>query len=434
MEDNKQITTNPFQHKYIDKGFWFILIALIVCSIISIFSASSTLINKAMASGANAYQPILSHIMFLVIGAGLAYAIQFLPSWFIRFCGYLGLLFSFVCLILMYVPGLQVSANDAVRWIKLGPVQFQPSEAAKLTLIIVAADLLGRIKNEKDRKKYFWIVLALTAVICAPILAGNLSSVVLIFGVILLLLFIARIPCKWLLGVVGVVLLVLVCGYFIVKFGFLERDKELPKPIRRASVWVGRIDDFVGNKQVGNDNNTIKITDDNYQSVMAETAVARGGRSVFGVLPGNSVMRNKLPLAYMDFIFAIIVEETGLFGAIGLISLYLCILGRACIATSKYADYSALLMVMGLAIMLTSQAFISMAVAVGLGPVTGQPLPLISKGGTSILTTCLYFGIMMSVCREQNMRRDIEQQSVKESQDMVPDIDTDDTFYPTDNQ
>ncbi len=434
MEDNKQTTTNPFQHKYVDVGFWFILIALIVCSIISIFSASSTLINKAMANGANAYQPILSHIAFLVIGAFLAYAIQFLPSWFIRFCGYLGLLFSFVCLILMYVPALQVSANDAVRWIKLGPVQFQPSEAAKLTLIIVAADLLGRIKTEKDRKKYFWIVLALTAVVCAPILAGNLSSVVLIFGVIMLLLFIARIPCKWLLGVIGVLLLCLVCGYFIVKFGFLERDKELPKPIRRASVWVGRVDDFIGAKQDSNDNNTIKITDDNYQSVMAETAVARGGRSLFGVLPGNSVMRNKLPLAYMDFIFAIIVEETGLFGAIGLISLYLCILGRACIATSKYADYSALLMVMGLAIMLTSQAFISMAVAVGLGPVTGQPLPLISKGGTSILTTCLYFGIMMSVCREQNMRRDIEQQSVKESQDMVPDIDTEDTLDLTDKE
>ncbi len=434
MQENKQISSNPFQHKYIDKGFWFILIALIVCSIISIFSASSTLINKAMANGANAYQPILSHITFLLVGAVLAYGIQFLPSWFIRFCGYLGLVFSFVCLILMYVPALQVSANDAVRWIKLGPVQFQPSEVAKLTLVIVAADLLGRIKTENDRKKYFWIVLALTALICAPIVIGNLSSAVLIGLVICLLLFIARIPCKWLLGVGGVLLLLLVCGYFIVKFAFLQRDIDLPKPLRRASVWVGRIDDFVENKQTGNDNNTIRITDDNYQSIMAETAVARGGQSLFGVLPGNSVMRNKLPLAYMDFIFAIIVEETGIFGAIGLISLYLCILGRACIATSKYADYSALLMVMGLAIMLTTQAFISMAVAVGLGPVTGQPLPLISKGGTGILTTCLYFGIMMSVCREQNMRRDIEQQSVIESRNLVPDIEVEDALHTPENE
>ena len=155
---------------------------------------------------------------------------------------------------------------------------------------------------------------------------------------------------------------------------------------------------------------------------MAKVAIARGGKSPIGVLPGNSQERDYLPLAYADYIFAIIVEETGIIGALGLIFLYLAILFRACWASSRYEDYAAIFMVMGLALMLTGQALVSMMVAVGLGPVTGQPLPLISRGGTSVIITSLYFGIMMAVSREQAERKGLETETVNQSWGDVPDI------------
>ena len=166
----------------------------------------------------------------------------------------------------------------------------------------------------------------------------------------------------------------------------------------------------------------MRINDDNFQRSHAKIAVARGGITPFGVLPGNSEQKNILPQAFADYIFAIIVEEWGIIGAGILIFIYLAILFRACFTSSRYSDYSAMLMVMGLALMLTCQALISMMVSVGIGPVTGQPLPMISRGGTSALITSIYFGIIMSVSREQTARRDIMQASVQESTDEVPDI------------
>ena len=165
-----------------------------------------------------------------------------------------------------------------------------------------------------------------------------------------------------------------------------------------------------------------RITDDNFQRSHAKIAIARGGTSPLGVLPGNSQQRNILPQAFADYIFAIIVEEWGIIGAAALIFLYLSILFRACLTSSRYNDYSAMLMVMGLALMLTCQALVSMMVSVGIGPVTGQPLPMISRGGTSALITSVYFGIIMSVSREQTLRKAKQQAVVDESREEVPEI------------
>ena len=163
-----------------------------------------------------------------------------------------------------------------------------------------------------------------------------------------------------------------------------------------------------------------RLTDDNIQEVYASVAIARGGASPMGVLPGNSKERDYLPLAFADYIFAIIVEESGFLGAFFLIFLYLAILFRACYVSSRYSDMPAMLMTVGLALMITCQALISMLVAVGLGPVTGQPLPLISRGGTSVLITSIYFGIMMAVSREQLELRDRVNETIEESQEDVP--------------
>ena len=138
------------------------------------------------------------------------------------------------------------------------------------------------------------------------------------------------------------------------------------------------------------------------------------------MFPGNSKERDYLPLAFADYIFAIIVEESGIIGAAGLIFLYLAVLFRACNVSSRYSDMPAMLMTMGLALMITCQALISMLVAVGLGPVTGQPLPLISRGGTSVLITSIYFGIMMRVSRQQLALRERVQETISESQEEVP--------------
>ena len=209
-------------------------------------------------------------------------------------------------------------------------------------------------------------------------------------------------------------------GQAMVEFAFVQPKRDLPKPFDRAITQVGRIDDMI--KEHQQPASEFKLTDDNYQRSIAKVAVMRGGITPFGVGPGRSRERDFLPLAYADYIYAIIVEETGIIGGALLIVLYLMILIRACFSSSKYDDYQAMLMTMGLALMITCQALISMAVAVGLGPVTGQPLPMVSKGGTSVLITSLYFGVMMAVAREQNELKAGVTRSVLESQNDIPEL------------
>ena len=201
---------------------------------------------------------------------------------------------------------------------------------------------------------------------------------------------------------------------------YIETHREVTGVMKRATTWVGRIDDMIAEWKTSDAE--FKLTDDNYQRTISKVAIARGGVSPVGVLPGNSQERDFLPQAFADYIFAIIVEESGIVGAIFLMLLYLAILFRSCLSSSKYADYAAMLMVMGLALMITCQALVSMMVAVGIGPVTGQPLPMISRGGTSVLITSLYFGIIMCVAREQNELHDRQQMVTNESEEDVPEI------------
>ena len=307
------------------------------------------------------------------------------------------------------IPGnpLVVTINGAARWVRIAGITFQPSELAKLSLIIVVADQLARIKTEDDKRKYFFRTLILSVVVMLPVMASNLSTAVLIGLIIFCLWVLARIPWKYTLSVVGIAVVVLCLGYAIVEFGFVRPNRPMHGPFKRATTWVSRIDRHL---DIGDQTSEVRdqkyvLTDENIQEVYASVAIARGGASPLGVLPGNSKERDYLPLAFADYIFAIIVEESGVLGAGFVIFLYLAILFRACNISSRYSDMPAMLMTMGLALMITCQALISMLVAVGLGPVTGQPLPLISRGGTSVLITSVYFGILMGVSREQKELR-----------------------------
>lgn len=407
------------KHRNVDKTYWILFIILVAISIIALFTSSSTIINKAIARGENPLSPIGWQIFFLFLGVVLAYLIQFVPSKHYRIIGYatfiIGLLF-----LLLNAAHIGITANGATRWIKVGPITIQSSELAKLGLIIVSADLLTRITDEQSKKTYFYIVLGLTLATCFLIMIGNLSTAILLGFVLIIIMFLGKINISWLAALCTAVLVFLVCGYLFVKKVYIDQDREITGIMGRASTWVSRIDNKL--KEIGTDDSEIKLTDDNYQATLARVAVARGGKSPLGVLPGNSLERNYLPLANADYIFAIIVEETGFLGALALCFLYLSILFRACLTSSKYTDYSAQLMVMGLGLMLTIQALFSMMVAVGLFPVTGQPLPLITKGGTSAIITSLYFGIMMGVSREQKEINTQVIETIQESQEDIPDI------------
>lgn len=398
----------------IDKTFWGLFGALIVVAIIALFSASSTLVYQR----GSVLGPIGSQIFFIVLGVVAAYIIQFIPTYWIRFGGYILLGISTLLVYSTMIPGnpLVVTINGASRWVHIAGITFQPSELAKLSLIIVVADQLARIHSEADKSKYFWRTLIISAVVMLPIMASNLSTAVLIGLIVFCLWVLARIPWKYTLSVVGIAVVVLLLGYAIVEFGFVRPGRQMHGPFKRATTWVARIDRHF------DDNSADKytLTDENIQEVYAAVAIARGGASPLGVLPGNSKERDYLPLAFADYIFAIIVEESGVFGAAFIIFLYLAILFRACNVSSRYSDMPAMLMTMGLALMITCQALISMLVAVGLGPVTGQPLPLISRGGTSVLITSIYFGIMMGVSREQIALRDRVNDTKEESLEDAP--------------
>ena len=399
--------------KYIDKTYWTVFILLVAFAVLELFSASSTL---AFKSG-SLLGPVWHQVRFILVGAAIGFVVQLLPSKIVRFGGYALLGLALICLYLMIIPGnpFVSNINDAERWFKIFGFSFQPSELAKLGLIIVVADRLSQAHSEEELVKLFYQTLALSAIVIFPILIGNLSTALLLSGVVFLMWFLARVPLKYLGGILAIAIILLVSGYFIVEFGFVRAHRPLGGPFKRAITWVGRIDKFLADDDVPD-------ADDDYQRTHATMAIARGGASPLGVLPGNSVERNFLPLAYADYIFAIIVEETGIIGALVLIVLYVVVLVRACNTSSKYADYGAMLMVMGLALMLTSQAFVSMAVAVGVGPVTGQPLPMVSRGGTSVLVTSLYFAILMCVSREQNEMQAQIEQSRSDSYEDVPEI------------
>ncbi|MGN0226462.1 MAG: FtsW/RodA/SpoVE family cell cycle protein [Paludibacteraceae bacterium] len=400
-------------YKNIDRTFWGLFILLIVVAIIALFSASSTLVYmKHSALG-----PIGQQMFFIVLGIAAAFVIQFIPSYWIRFVGYILLAISTLLVYSTMIPHnpFVVSINGAARWVRIAGITFQPSELAKLSLIIVVADQLARIRTEEDKWKYFLRTLIITGVVALPIMASNLSTAILICGIVFCLWVLARIPWKYTLSVVGIAVVVLMLGYLLVEFAFVRPGHEMHGPFKRATTWVSRIDRHFADDDGGS---KYQLTDDNIQEVYASVAIARGGTTPLGVFPGNSKERDYLPLAFADYIFAIIVEESGVIGASFLIFLYLAILFRACNVSSRYSDMPAMLMVMGLALMITCQALISMLVAVGLGPVTGQPLPLISRGGTSVLITSVYFGIMMGVSREQlELRERVEEMKVESAED-----------------
>ena len=272
--------------QHIDRTYWGLFIALIIVAIIALFSASSTLVY----SHHSALGPIGQQMVFIVLGVIAAFGIQFIPTNWVRLGGYVLLGISTLLVFSTMIPGnpLTVTVNGAARWVRIAGITFQPSELAKLSLIIVIADQLARIRTEEDKKKYFFRTLIIAAVVMLPIMASNLSTAVLIGLIIFCLWILARIPWKYTLSVVGIALLVLGLGYTIVEFGFVRPGRQMHGPFKRATTWVSRIDRHLAHS----DESKYVLTDENIQEVYSAVAVARGGSSPFGVLPGNSKERD----------------------------------------------------------------------------------------------------------------------------------------------
>jgi len=368
-----------------DKVVWIVFAFLSLISLVEVYSASSTLAY----SGSSTFGPILRHGMFLLLGAGLMLVLHNLKLKWITFMG-LGLtLVAFLLLVLTPVIGVRV--NNAARWISIFGIQFQPSEFAKLAMVIVTAFILSKTqRSEAMLDKAFWIILALTGVFAALIVPENGSTAVMLCLVVFFMMVVGRIRTKKLLFLGGSVLLVVFLAVFLLKV--VDEVPGMP----RWDTWQNRL----FGEEISVTDPDFRITDNNYQTSHAKIAVANG--TIVGSMPGNSTQRDFLPQAYSDFIYAIIIEEMGWIGLLLVPFLYIVLLLRALHIAKNCTKIYPMLLIMGAALMVCTQAFINMSVAVGALPVTGQPMPLVSRGGTSTLITALYFGIMLSVSRFGN--------------------------------
>ncbi len=372
-----------------DPVLWAVFFLLCLISGVEMYSASSTLAFKA----ANYSSPVIRHVSFLVFGTLIVFLVHMVPYKYIRMVSYFLLVVSIISLVIVQFRG--ESANDATRWLKIGGVQFQPSELGKLSLIVVVADLIARIrKNPEKEDKLFYVLLGVTGLVSVLILKENFSTAALLFGIVYLMLIIGGISWKKIVLLLVIIFAALFSGYLLLK---IVPQENMPKAFDRAYTWVNRIERFTDDSDEGK-TAKLSFTDDKLQEYHGKIAIARGG--VFGLMPGNSVQRDFLPQAYSDFIYSIIIEELGAFGGIFLIILFMVLMYKVGVIATKSKYVFPSILVMGLALMIVFQAFVSMAVATGLGPVTGQPMPMISRGGTSILITSIYFGVIFGVARQ----------------------------------
>jgi len=355
-----------------DRWIWLIVILLSIISMLAVYSSTGTL---AYVRGVGVESILFRHMIMLVGGIALMYISHRLDYRY--YAGISKLLMAITIPLLLYTLFFGSHINGASRWIAVPGtgLSFQTSDLAKLALITYLARMLSRKQeNIKDVKNSFVPIMGAVCVVFALIGPANLSTGLMLFGVSVLLLIIGRISVKQIAVVCVAGVIMLAC---MLAFG------------GRKGTHTSRMKVFLHPE--------LADKDQMYQSNHAKIAIATGG--IFGKGPGNSTERNYLPEAFSDEIYAIIVEEYGLMGGVFIIALYLFLLYRCVKIVTKAPKAFGALLAAGLSFSLTIQAFANMAVAVGLGPVTGVPLPLVSMGGTSILFTSIAFGIILSVSR-----------------------------------
>lgn len=392
VKAKKPASAPAFQPRRADPYIWGIYITLLVVSVIELFSASSSEV-----SASNVYMPLIRHAMFLVGGFGLVILLQNVHYKNISHFAMVMALGSLGLLMLSNFFGIEI--NGAQRAIKIAGFTIQPAEIVKYTVVILLARILGREQKGGGISTKGVIYSALVAVVFAACLWKNgLTNTLLLFMVSVAMFLIGGMKWKQFFMVM---ILYGVCGgaLYLVKyqddndeFDKVEQGITVDRSEGRASTHKGRISRFIAGV-----NPDDEIDDYNRQVVFSKIAQANGG--VFGQGPGNSRESARLPLAFSDYIYSIIVEDTGLVGGIALLILYLMLLARAGRIAYRCRLAIPSFMIMGCAVLIVLQALVHMAIVTGLFPVSGQPLPFISKGGTSVLVMSVAIGTMLSVSR-----------------------------------
>lgn len=397
-----------------DKVIWMVFFFLCMISIVEVFSASSELTYKK----GNYMMPIIYHCFILAVGLIVMVITLNLKCKYFKILTPFLLIIAFVTLVAVFFTGH--STNGAQRWLSILGIQFQPSEIAKGAMILAEAQILSAMQTENGAdKKAFQYILIVSAFIILPIALENLSTAVLLSFVILLMMIIGRIPKRQIGKLLGVVMLLIFLAFTSImvlgtdksnnnnKTNLEEQVDNNKKPsgiekiFHRADTWKSRIHKFINNKEVPPEEYDL---DKDAQVAHANIAIASS--NIIGKGPGNSVERDFLSQAFSDFIYAIIIEEMGVEGAALVLFLYIVLLFRTGRIANRCENNFPAFLIMGLALMLVVQAIFNMLVAVGLAPVTGQPLPLISKGGTSTIINCAYIGVILSVSRSAKKRED----------------------------
>jgi cell division protein FtsW len=369
---------NLFKYIKGDKVIWTVVLLLSLLSVLVVYSSVVALAYRYKNGDTASY--LIKHIFIVASGIFLMYLIHKVKYSYFSRISQIAIILAAPLLLYTLLKG--VSAGEAARWLAIPgtSLTFQTSDFAKLALITYVARMLS-IKQDviKDFKQAFIPVVAPVAIICALILPANFSTAALLFLTCLILMFVGRMNTKHLLMLIGSGL---VFGILLIALIY-----KFPNIIKRGETWKARIENFRSGD-----------SETNFQAEQAKIAIATGG--IFGKGPGNSMQRNFLPQASSDFIFAILIEEWGLITAIIIVFLYVVLLFRGVRIANKSERTFGSLLAIGLTFSLVFQAMINMAVAVNLFPVTGQPLPLVSMGGTSIWFTSIAIGIILSVSRE----------------------------------
>lgn len=375
-----------------DLVIWMVFILLLMISVVEVYSASSTMSYGGKSSY---WEPVMQHGSFWLIGLVTAWFVSRVPCNYFKLGGTLGLLFA---LILQLTALFSGKLNGAGRWIHLWGLTFQPSELTKMALVTYLAFIFSSLRNGKEVSSTGNKFAAFGAIASlALIVTENLSTAGLIFLIVLGMAFFAQVRAK-LLAIIFVIMVSVGAGGWILVHSIPEETlsewRASENPItHRVPTWVARITD---KHEIPDNPKDYDITD-NIQVTHARIAVATSHG--IGKGPGKSRQRDYLPQAYSDFIYAIIIEETGILGGLVVMFLYLLFMWRCRTIAERCKSLFPSYLVMGLSLMIVLQAMVNMAVAVGAMPVTGQPLPLISRGGSSILINCICVGMILSVSR-----------------------------------
>jgi len=383
---------NIFSHIRGDRAIWAIVTLLAIFSFLPVYSAAS---NLAYVGGSgNTFTFFVKHFMHLFLGFAIMYGVHKVPYRYFRGLSMIMIPIVFVLLLVTMLQGTTIDGANASRWIQIPIVNmsFQTSTLAAVVLMVYVARYLSKIKDQKVSFKEtilpLWVPVFLILILILP---ANFSTTAIIFTMVMMLTFIGGYPIKYLVVIIGTGIVALAL--------FVLVAKAFPDAMpNRIDTWMSRIENFANGED----------TDADYQIEKAKIAIATG---ISPLGPGKSVQKNFLPQSSSDFIFAIIIEEYGLFGGVFLLVLYSWLLFRIVIVSQKSDSVFGKLLVLAVGLPIVFQALINMAVAVELFPVTGQTLPLISSGGTSIWMTCLAIGIILSVSAKREEIKEKEEAS-----------------------